>query len=281
MIITSPSNEQIKNIINLRQRSGYRRERQQFIAEGIKMFREIPENDLVKVYISETFHRNNEELFSCKNDKRLFCGTGFQLVSDNVYKKISDTVTPQGVLCIVRQRQDKLEDVIRGAESDAHMSGIDVSNTALSEKNKLRFVVLDRIQDPGNLGTIIRTAEGAGITAVIAGNDTVDRYNPKVIRSTMGSIYRVPYIIADDLPAMLDNLRIRGVVIYAAHLKGTEYYNDTKYADRAAVMIGNESKGLCGEVMRKADNLIKIPMCGKVESLNAAVAAALLMYAMR
>lgn len=258
MVITSPSNDRIKHIINLGKKSSYRKECGQFAAEGIKMFRETPREDIVNVYVSETFAAQNADLLG---------ETDFQIVSDNVFKKISDTVTPQGILCTVRQRRYSLEDIMN---SDAARQG-----------GKMRFVVLDRIQDPGNLGTIVRTAEGAGVTAVIAGNDTADIYSPKVIRSTMGSIYRVPYITADSLPDMIDRLHDYGVTVYAAHLRGERYLGDITYADRAAVMIGNESQGLSGEVSAKADELVKIPMKGQVESLNAAVAAALFMYAMR
>lgn len=258
MVITSQSNEQIKHIINLNKKSSYRKQNRQFIAEGVKMFREAPKEDIVKVYVSDTFSAQNDKLLE---------NTDFQIVSDAVFNKISDTVTPQGILCIVKQRQYSLKNIVD--TYDRH------------ENDRIRFVILDRIQDPGNLGTIIRTAEGAGITAIITGNDTVDRYSPKVIRSTMGSIYRVPFITADSLPDVIDGLHEYGFTLYAAHLQGAGYYDDIAYSDRAAVMIGNESQGLSSDVSAKADKLVKIPMQGKIESLNAAVAAALFMYSMR
>lgn len=255
MIISSPSNEQIKNIINLKQKPKYRNERGHFIVEGIKMFMEIPEDGVVKVYVSESFYSSNSALFD--GTKKV------QLVTDAIFTKISDTVTPQGILCIAKQKVYRLEDFIFDGEV------------------KKRFLVLEKIQDPGNLGTIIRTSEGAGISAVIAEKGTVDRYNPKVIRSTMGSIYRVPFIIAEDLGQTIDILKKSGIKIFAAHLQGREHYDQINYGDKAAILIGNESNGLSEEIAGKADMLVKIPMCGQVESLNAAVAASIFMYAAR
>lgn len=251
MVISSATNEQIKKIIQLKEKSKARKIEGCFIVEGIKMLREVPREDLVKVYTSETFlARNKEEL----------AGVDYQLVSDSVFKKISDTVTPQGILAIVKQKKYTIQDLL---------------DTMHEGKNC--FVVLDRIQDPGNLGTIIRTGEGAGINGVIMSSTTVDVYNPKVIRSTMGSIYRVPFVIVDDLPETVQKLKLAGVTTYAAHLKGG-VYNKEEFTDKTALLIGNEANGLSDEVSAKADKLIKIPMQGKVESLNAAIATAILMY---
>lgn len=278
MVISSASNEQIKKIIQLKEKAKARKSEGLFIVEGIKMFREAPPEDLVKVYVSESFW--SEKLNTFQNDKpnasqgvgccresgnssdnRSFLeGVDYQIVSDSVFKKISDTVTPQGVLAIVRQKKYNMQDLL---------------NTIHEGRNC--FVILDRIQDPGNLGTIIRTGEGAGINGVIMSDTTADIYNPKVIRSTMGSIYRVPFVIAPDLVDAIKELKAAGVTSYAAHLKG-ESYNKEEFPDKTALLIGNEANGLSDEVSKEADRLIKIPMQGKVESLNAAVATAILMY---
>lgn len=123
-----------------------------------------------------------------------------EVLADKVFQHVSDTKTPQGILCVVKQRKYEIEDLI--------------------SKENPHFIVLDNLQDPGNLGTIVRTAEGAGVTAVFMSNDCVDIYNPKTIRSTMGSIYRVPFVYVDDLLALLDKFQKKKVTTYAAHLKG-------------------------------------------------------------
>ena len=248
MIITSNTNEQIKNLIHLKDKSKARKTSGTFIVEGIKMFQEIPKEDFIKAYASENFYEKRKEEISDyfrKNNLK----EDVQLVSDSVFKKISDTVTPQGILAVVRQKTYSIEDIIKSRN-----------------KEKSCIVVLDRIQDPGNLGTIVRTGEAAGITGIIMSSSTADIYNPKVIRSTMGSIYRVPFVIVADLPKAVDILR-----------EG-ELYNSGTLTKDCALLIGNEANGLSDEVANKADKLIKIPMAGKVESLNAAIATSILMY---
>lgn len=254
MMITSTSNEQIKNIIQLKEKSKVRKQKKQYVVEGLKMFSEVPKEDLRGVYVSEHFLKENEGKLQ---------GVNFQTVSDSVFKKISDTVTPQGVLAVVAQKENTLDEILNNRR-----------------KNKSCIVVLDRLQDPGNLGTILRTAEGAGVSGIVMSSDCADIYNPKVIRSTMGSIFRVPFAVVDVLPAAVERIREKGITTYAAHLQG-EDYNKGVFEKDIALLIGNEAAGLSKEVSEKADQWIKIPMEGKVESLNAAVAAAILMYEAR
>ena len=245
MVITSTSNEQIKKLIQLKEKSKVRKTTGTFTVEGKKMFVEIPAEDLVSVYVSETFLKENGELVKEKK---------YQIVSDQVFKKISDTVTPQGIVAVVKQKSYSIDYIIEKRN-----------------KEKSCIVVLDRLQDPGNMGTIVRTGEAAGISGIIMSKDSADIYNPKVIRSTMGSIFRVPFAIVDDLTAAVDTLKDNGITTYAAHLKG-ELYNSGSLTKDCALLIGNEARGLSEEISAKADKLIKIPMHGKVESLNAAVA---------
>ncbi|WP_455951338.1 TrmH family RNA methyltransferase [Eubacterium sp.] len=253
-MITSTSNEQVKNIIQLKEKAKVRRQKKLFVVEGIKMFREIPKDKLVSVFVSEKFEKENEELLS---------HTDYILLSDSVFKKISDTVTPQGILAVVKQNEFTVEDIIERRD-----------------KERSCIVVLDRLQDPGNLGTIVRTGEGAGITGIVMSNDSVDLYNPKVIRSTMGSVFRVPVAVVPDLQDAIKKMKQNGIETYAAHLNGMEYQKGA-FGKDIALLIGNEAKGLSDEVSVMADKLIKIPMEGKVESLNAAVATAILMYEAR
>lgn len=181
MVITSTSNEQIKKLIQLKEKSKVRKTTGTFTVEGKKMFVEIPAEDLVSVYVSETFLKENGKLVK---DKK------YQIVSDQVFKKISDTVTPQGIVAVVKQKSYSIDYIIEKRN-----------------KEKSCIVVLDRLQDPGNMGTIVRTGEAAGISGIIMSKDSADIYNPKVIRSTMGSIFRVPFSIVDDLVAAVDTLK--------------------------------------------------------------------------
>ena len=187
-----------------------------------------------------------------------FDGLRVEVLSDKVFSHVSDTKTPQGILCLVRQKRTEFADMLK-CETPFLM-------------------VLDNLQDPGNLGTIVRTAEGAGVTGIIMSRDTVDIYNPKTIRSTMGSIYRMPFLYEEDIPALVDRLREKGVKTYAAHLDGKNYYDEENYSTGCAFLIGNEGNGLRREVSDKAEVWVKIPMHGEVESLNAAIASSILMY---
>ena len=139
-------------------------------------------------------------------------------------------------------------------------------------------MLIENLQDPGNLGTMIRTAEGAGVTGILISRESVDLYNPKTIRSTMGSIYRVPVHITDSLTGLVPLLHQRGIRTYAAHLRGTKSYTEADYRTGTAFLIGNEGNGLTEELADAADQYIRIPMEGQVESLNAAMAAGILMY---
>lgn len=251
-MITSSSNQQMKNIAMLMKKAKARREQGIFVVEGKKMCKEAPEGWIEKVYVSESFltEPDAQEILADKD---------YEVVSDSVFKSISDTQTPQGILCLVRMPQYELSDVIRG--EDTHL------------------LILESIQDPGNLGTMLRTGEGAGITGVIMNQTTVDLFNPKTIRSTMGSIYRVPYYVTSDLKDTVGQLRKKyGIGVYAAHLRGTMQYDEPSYCEGTAFLIGNEGNGLSDEIAELADTYIRIPMEGEVESLNAAVSAALLMY---
>ena len=139
-------------------------------------------------------------------------------------------------------------------------------------------MILDGLQDPGNLGTLVRAGEGAGVSGIIMSENTVDIYNPKVIRSTMGSIFRVPFIYVKDLKEVIDKLNSKGISVYASSLEGAIEYDRPDYKKDTAFIIGNEAAGISKEILDITDKKIKIPMLGEVESLNAAVAGSILMY---
>lgn len=254
-MITSSSNKGVKEVIQLEQKAKVRKEQGLFVAEGIKMFLEAPIDIIRKVYVAETFLRQMPA--SCK-DKFETLPSHYETVTDEVFQKMSDTKTPQGILCVMQQNQYTLKSMFT------------VSNPMI--------IIIEDIQDPGNLGTIFRTAEGAGVTGIIMSSDTVDIYNPKTIRSTMGSVYRMPFIYAQDLDIIIEEMQKRKITVYAAHLQGAKAYDTCDYTSGTAFLIGNEANGLKYETAKKAETAIKIPMAGKVESLNAAVAASVLMY---
>ena len=249
-MITSTNNPSVKNMIALQKKGKLRREQDVFLVEGPKMVSEIPEGFLKELYVSEEFDAGEQWA-------ELLKGRRYELVSAKVFGEMSDTQTPQGILAVVRQRHSELSELL--AVENPHL------------------LLLEDIQDPGNLGTMLRAGEGAGITGVVMSKGCVDIYNPKVIRSTMGSIYRVPFVCTDDFHGAIREIK-KSCEVYAAHLKGEYYYDKGDYTGGTAMIIGNEAKGIREETASLADTLIKIPMEGQVESLNAAVAASILMY---
>ena len=140
------------------------------------------------------------------------------------------------------------------------------------------LLVLDNIQDPGNLGTIFRTAEAAGVTGVFLSRDCADIYNPKTVRSTMGAIFRQPFVYVEDLPGTISRMKEKGICVFAAHLQGERSYDREDYRKKTAFLVGNEGNGLRREVEEMADVRVRIPMAGRAESLNAAIAAGVLMF---
>lgn len=254
-MITSTSNPKIRAIQNLNKKAALRRERGVFSVEGIRMFWETPEERIEEAYVSAGF------LEGCDDQTRdRLSQLSATVLSDTVFSAISDTRTPQGILLVVRQQEPTLSQLLSGAPAG--------------------LLLLETIQDPGNLGTMIRAGEGAGISGIIANRETADLYNPKVIRATMGSIFRVPVVYTEDLSVVLREIRRQGIRVFAAHLKGSCTYDALSYMGPSAFLIGNEASGLREETAALADQTIRIPMLGRVESLNAAVAASVLMYEM-
>lgn len=259
-MITSTSNQQMKQLSALLKKSKERREKKVFVVEGTKMVFEAGTDKIRAVYVSESYANQPENALSLANMKEALARTKatYEIVSDAVFKSVSDTQTPQGIMAVVEMPEYTIEQLLNG--------------------DKTHLLILESIQDPGNLGTMVRTGEGAGVTGIIMNKTTVDLFNPKTIRSTMGSIYRVPYLIVEDLPQLLQDLKGKGISLYAAHLKGEHSYDEEDYTKGCGFMIGNEGNGLTDEIAGIADTYIRIPMEGQVESLNAAISATLLMY---
>lgn len=247
-VITSTSNKEIKNLNKCLKNARERRKQDLFIVEGIRMFSEIPKSLLLKTYVTESFYDAHKELFK---------DISYEFVGDHVLDAITDTRTPQGVVSMVKRPHYTKDEVCAG--------------------DKPLIMALENLQDPGNVGTILRTAEGAGVTGILLSHETVDVYNPKVVRSTMGSIFRIPFVYVEDLTETIKILQNQGFSTYSAHLKGESFY-DYDYTGPTIFAIGNEGNGLSDELSAATKYKVKIPMQGNVESLNAATASTVLMY---
>lgn len=243
MIITSKDNEIIKNIKKLKEKK-YRLD--SYIVEGIKMVKEaISENqEIALIAIREDFKID----FDTKNTKIV-------TISNKIFNDISDVKTPQGILAVIKKNQNNQ-----------------------IETNQEYILVLDSLQDPGNMGTIIRTADSANINQIIINKTTVDPYSPKVIRSTMGAIYRTNIIEVEDLKTTLKEMKSKGFQIITTDLKATQSIYDINYNNKTVVVIGNEANGVSQEILQTADKKVIIPMLGKTESLNASIAASIMIY---
>lgn len=257
-MITSNGNEKIKHVSSLLKKRKLREEERVFVCEGKKMYFELLRQrpELLK----ETFWSESGFSNLTPEERALAEQTKYELAADPVFERLSETVTPQGVCAVVRMPEYTLEEMLG---------------------DDCRLILLERLQDPGNLGTILRTAEAAGMTGVILSGDSVDAFNPKVVRSTMGAIFRVPFFYADSLPEVLRTLAGQGISVYAAHLEGSVSYDSVTYGKRYGILIGNEANGLSETCTALAKQAIRIPMYGKAESLNAAVACAILAYESR
>lgn len=259
-MITSTNNDRVKQVVAYVQKSKARKDGDVFVIEGMKMLREAPVLQVREVYVTGRFLDKATE-----EDKEILWRYGAEEVSDDVMKKMADAQTPQGVLAVVSQYHYTEEEVLEGYNKD-------------DEGAKPLILILENIQDPGNLGTMLRSGEGAGVTGVILSKGSADIYNPKVIRSTMGSIFRMPFIYVENLAEMIKKLSANGINTYAAHLKGTKNYDEFDYTKPTAFLVGNEGNGLTKETADAATEYILIPMKGEVESMNAATSAAILTF---
>ncbi|MFH1347085.1 MAG: RNA methyltransferase [Candidatus Margulisiibacteriota bacterium] len=179
-------------------------------------------------------------------------------VSKKQFTEISEVETPQWILAVVKEQQFSLRDILK------------------TENPLIVFCV--EVQDPGNLGTIIRIADAVGAAGIILSRGTVDLYNGKVIRSTMGSLFHLPIVSAEDSIEMIEVLKKKQVRIVAADINGQKDYFEADYRDPTAVLVGNEGAGLPEGIVGLADDAVKIPMPGKAESLNVGVSTAVVLY---
>ena len=247
-------NRILTEISKFQKQPAFRREAGVFLVEGPKMVGEAPADMVLTLVMTERFSKENagfEKRFPKDRTKVV-------IASEEDFSRISDTKTPQGVLAVVRRFSYGLDDVVRDP------NGV--------------YVLLDSVQDPGNVGTIFRSAEASGASGVILNRSSAEIYHPKVVRSTMGAIFRLPFLITEDLEETVKTLREKGIRVFAAHLKGSVPYDEADYTGGSAILVGNESKGLGEEITALSDARVRIPMYGKTESLNVAMAATILLY---
>ncbi len=246
-MISSASNDFVKHIKKLQAKKSYRRETGSFVVEGLRLVKDGL-SSVHTVVVSESF------------DASLIAGlTGKEIitVTDKVFKEISDTVNPQGVMGIAKMCSASEDDI--------------------TDKNPF-IIFCDAVADPGNMGTIIRTADAAGASAVVLGIGCVDLYNPKTVRSTMSSLFNVKLIETQHRIKTLENFKNKGIKILGTTPSGDKDIYAADFKGPVAVVIGNEANGICSEILDICDEKLKIPMLGSAESLNASVAAAVTMY---
>ena len=255
--LTSKDNPQIKNAVKFKKSAKFRKQSGCFIAEGVRVCVDAYLSGAVidAFFVTEAAKNKNPGEFEKLDGYAL----NTYMISPELFALISDTQTPQGFLCVIK-RLDKSE------EFD-------------TIKNGGKFLALENIQDPNNLGTILRTAEAFGVSGVILTSDCCDVYNPKVVRGSMGAVFRLPMIETDSLPEFFaDNT---GLKTYASVVDGSaEKVTDVVFEEPCAVVIGNEGNGITQMTADSCGKKITIPMNGKAESLNASVAAAVLIWEM-
>ena len=253
MIITSKDNELIKHIRKLKEKK-YRDEYGEFIVEGVKMIEEAihEKADIKQIIICDDCKNQNmmtsEQLYDIAKYECIY-------VNEKIFNLITEVTNPQGILAIIKKAEK--------------------NENKIDYKENL-FLILDNIQDPGNMGTILRTVDSLDMKQIIVSPGTTDCYNSKVVRSTMGAIFRVN-IIERDLEKIIKEMQKHEIKVFATDLKTEKTIYNVDF-EKTAIIIGNEAKGVSENVLKLADDRIKIPMKGKTESLNAAVATGIILY---
>lgn len=253
-VISSKENEIIKNIKKLKEKK-YRDLNNEYIIEGIKIIQEaIQENAKIKrIIICDDCEKNSnisqEMMYEIAKYECIY-------VTNKIFTSLTDVKNPQGIMAIVEKNNVKEEEI---------------------DYNQDIIVALDDLQDPGNLGTILRTVDSIGINQILVSKGTADSYNPKVVRSTMGAIFRVKIIECEDLEKTLKEIKKHKFEILVTSLQTENSIYDIKY-NKKVIVIGNEANGVEEKIQNMADVKVKIPMLGRTESLNASVATGIILY---
>ncbi|MCR4432055.1 MAG: 23S rRNA (guanosine(2251)-2'-O)-methyltransferase RlmB [Tepidanaerobacteraceae bacterium] len=258
MMLSEIPKKHIKFIKALKASKNARDREKCFIVEGLRSVEEAVKSNFTIVFaaVSNKF-LNKGDGRSSNLITQLQCSQLLYMISEEQFNLLSDTVTPQGIMAVIRMKSFELKEFAR---------------------ENFFIIALDKIKDPGNLGTIIRTADAAGVNAVIAGKGCVDLYNPKVIRSTMGSIFHVPVISSDDIIETLMELKNKGGKIVSTHLGAKKYYYELDMTGPTVLVMGKEDAGVCDEINSISDEIVKIPMKGKAESLNVSIAHGIVLF---
>lgn len=253
--IQSKDNKTIKHIISLQQRK-YRQKFGEYMVEGIRAVTDIGKKDCLRsILIRESKRSELEPLV----EKGLTVSSVY-VVQDPIFDKIEHSVNGQGILGIAKK-----------CVNDLH---------SLIVEDGL-YVALDGVQDPGNLGTIIRTAVAAGAKGIFLLKGTVDPYNEKCVRSTMSALCNIPIFEDVTLSEFYDFIKDNTIKTYVTSLENAKPYHTILYPKRTMVILGNEGNGVSREIIEMCDQAITIPMYGDIESLNVSIAAALCMYKVR
>ncbi len=243
--IESQKNAEYKKLLSFHQPQKARKEGV-FILEGVRAVSELPPDWTIRsLWIADTYQGPMPAVDHV-----------FQ-VPDALFQKAAETVHSQGILAVVDRKERKLQD--------------------LSAEGGL-WIILENLQDPGNAGTILRTADACGAAGVLCTRGTVDFYNSKVIRSCMGSLFHIPFVTVEGAQEAVDFVHAQGGQVIGTHLRTDLTYTSVSYAGPTAILIGNEGAGMSEEAAVLCDRLVRIPMPGRAESLNAGIAAGVMMY---
>ena len=253
--IQSKDNKTIKHIISLQQRK-YRQKFGEYMVEGIRAVTDIGKKDFLRSILIRESKRSELEPLVEKG----FTVSSVYVVQDPIFDKIEHSVNGQGILGIAKK-----------CVNDLH---------SLIVEDGL-YVALDGVQDPGNLGTIIRTAVAAGAKGIFLLKGTVDPYNEKCVRSTMSALCNIPIFEDVTLSGFYDFIKDNTIKTYVTSLENAKPYHTISYAKRTMIILGNEGNGVSREIIEMCDQAITIPMYGDIESLNVSIAAALCMYKVR
>ena len=247
--ISSVNNQYVKDLLSLKDKNT-RNELKLFLVEGYHLVEEALKHHLLDSVLS-----TDKEVLNNIDIANKY------LVSDAVIKKLSTTKTPQNIIGVVK-------------------NNINTSFDTLLSKRDLKLIILDNINDPGNLGTIIRTSAALGYDAVVASIETVDFYNEKVLRATQGAIFKIP-LVKGNLADIISTLKSYDVYIYGTSLKSSKSITEVSKQLKYGIIVGNEAQGVRDEILALSDQNIILPMEKDVESLNVGVAAAILMWELK
>ncbi len=255
MLITSRDNPTVKLAAKLLSSTKARHESGCFIAEGIRLCRDAVESESeIKcfLYTAEAAQKYHEDFILVSSQSE----ASYEL-STSLYNKLSNTNTPQGFMCIIsKNTKNIMKSIVAGK----------------------RYAALENIQDPSNLGTILRTCEALGADGVILSSDCCDIYSPKVVRGSMGAVFRLPFMIVRDFRKFITNSVSDGIICYASTPYDAYDIEDVDFSGGGIMLIGNEGNGLRDDTIKACNQRVRIRMNGRAESLNASAAAAILIY---